>query len=634
MKKFTLLFIVTLICTVAFGQYVQKEAQLRKDVPAITKQVHSNSNYAELTKEAIWSNDFSVPTDWVMDHTAAAEDKDWVICTVETAPTDWIPVYKMYDDFVSPTVDNGFAMFNSDFGSSSGAPLQDSWIQIANPINLSAVDAPRFVFSTYYKRYEDLVYFEYSTDGVLWNPIEILTNVVETGITTPDLVYLLNVPELGNEPIAYFRFRITGDWDYGWFIDDISIVEAPDYDLNLIATATNFFSYVNYHDADSTDFYHISSHFGMIPDEEITTPESYIIFNAIVINNGLLAATPTVDITITDPNTEEAYTFSYVHDAELASMEIDTFDIAWGDGESFLLTPEDVLLGQYDISFEAYIEGQVDGAPENNSFENYFAVTDYEYARDGGNLDGACGPDQWTSSTGTGDRFGVDYTFFESTTIDSVRAYITSTSDAGTALVCYAMKYDAESDDWVDFANSAVIDIAEEDLGAWKTFTFTDPAAVTLGDEDVSMEIKIALEFYYNDAGALWIGEDNTMDSSPWGTSWLFVGDVDGWTVITNYYNSAPMIRAYITPTLGGVAQNFAANNINMYPNPSTGVVTISNVEGATIEIINLMGQVVATINNAKDINNIDLSSEANGTYIVRIVNGTEISTSKLNLLR
>lgn len=65
-----------------------------------------------------------------------------------------------------------------------------------------------------------------------------------------------------------------------------------------------------------------------------------------------------------------------------------------------------------------------------------------------------------------------------------------------------------------------------------------------------------------------------------------------------------------------------------------SGIVTISNVEGATIEVINLMGQVVASIENANEINNIDLSKNAEGTYIVRIINGNEISTSKLNLVK
>jgi hypothetical protein len=215
-----------------------------------------------------------------------------------------------------------------------------------------------------------------------------------------------------------------------------------------------------------------------------------------------------------------------------------------------------------------------------------------------------------------------------------VQTYITSTSTAGTSLICRLLLYDADTETWVELTSSPLKNIEEEDLGTWVSFTFTDQANIILGEEETSKDVKVALEFYYNGTdNDLWIGEDNSMTCSGWGTTWI-IGDYTEWTAITNYVNSSPMIRAFIIPTLDNVASNFAQNDINMYPNPSTGIVTISNVEGATIEVINLMGQVVASIENANEINNIDLSKNAEGTYIVRIINGNEISTSKLNLVK
>lgn len=634
MKKFTLLLIVTMACTVVFGQTIQREAKMSRDVPTFTK--HSQDiNYDDLTKEAVWSNDFSEPTDWVIDHTdeATVEDKEWVICTVETAPSGWIPPYGMGDDFVSETVDNGFALFNSDYGSNDTDGLtQDTWIQIANPVDLSTVNAPRFVFTTYYKRWEDVTYFEYSIDGgTTWTQIELFADIETTGNpTAPDYSYVLNVPEIGNESSVLFRFRQTGDWDYGWYIDDINIIDAPDYDVTLIATATNFFSAIDYHEAGYEQYYHYSSHYGIIPEEIMTTESSFVFFNVEVLNNGMEAATPVVDITITDPETNEVYTFNYVHDTEFASGQKDTLDIAWGDSEPFVMGAEDFVIGEYDIDFEVSIDGQTDAAPGDNTYSTYFSVSDYEYARDGGNLDGVCGPGIWLDGGNDGDMFAVNYSFFESSTLDSVQAYITSNSDAGTALICHVFEWDTDTEAWVELSASSLVTIEEDDLGTWKTFTFTDVAMYTVTDGEIG-DLKIALEFYYNGENDLWIGEDNTIPSSVWGTNWQFAGE-DGWTTITNYYKSVPMIRAYIVPTLASTPQNFAQTDINMYPNPSTGVVTISNVDGATIEVLNLMGQVVATVENASEINNIDLSNEANGTYIVRIIDGNEIATSKLNL--
>jgi hypothetical protein len=79
---------------------------------------------------------------------------------------------------------------------------------------------------------------------------------------------------------------------------------------------------------------------------------------------------------------------------------------------------------------------------------------------------------------------------------------------------------------------------------------------------------------------------------------------------------------------------NNVASNVSVYPNPTTGIVSVTNVENATIEVINLMGQVVATVDSNTEINSIDLSNEANGTYFVRVVKGNEVSTSKINLVK
>ena len=635
MKKFTLLFAISIICTVAFGQYVQKQVEMRKDVPTFA--IRSSADYAELTKDAVWSNDFSVEADWTIASDAAGDGAEWVITTDATATAGWLPVYGMPDAFVSATADNGYALFQSDAqGDGSDAYTQDAWIETAAPIDLTSVATPRFVFSTYYKKWEDLIYFEHSINGgVDWTQIEIFTDVTQGGATTPDFTYLLNVPAIGGAANVLIRFRFVGDWDYGIFIDDISIVDAPDYDLKLMSAATNFFTAIDYHEAGQEQYYHYSSHYGMIPDEIIKSEgNAPLFFNAVVLNNGMLAATPSVDIVITDPETTEVYAFTYVHDVELAAAETDTLDIAWMIGEEFNMTADNFMLGEYDITYEVYVDGQVDGAPDNNSYATKFETTDFVYARDGGNLDGVCGPGIWLDGGNDGDMFGVDYTFFEETTIDSVQAYVTSTSNSGTALIAHIMQWDAGSEAWVAIAQSALVNIGDEDLGTWVNITFTDPAYIAFGGEETSKDIKVVLEFYYNGVdNKLWIGEDNTIPSSVWGTSWKFASD-DGWTVITNYYNAAPMIRAFIVPTLLAVPTSFINGNVDMYPNPSTGIVTISNVEGATIEIINLMGQVVETIENAQEINRIDLSNNANGTYIIRVVNGNEISTSKFNLAK
>ena len=88
-----------------------------------------------------------------------------------------------------------------------------------------------------------------------------------------------------------------------------------------------------------------------------------------------------------------------------------------------------------------------------------------------------------------------------------------------------------------------------------------------------------------------------------------------------------------VNPGLVNAEQN-VAEGIEMYPNPSNGIVNFTNVENATIEVYNMMGQVVASVNNSNANASIDLSNVANGNYVVRIVKDGAIATSKLNIVK
>ena len=71
-----------------------------------------------------------------------------------------------------------------------------------------------------------------------------------------------------------------------------------------------------------------------------------------------------------------------------------------------------------------------------------------------------------------------------------------------------------------------------------------------------------------------------------------------------------------------------------IYPNPASNVITVSNAEGASVEVFNLLGQVM-TIKRSIDINEvIDLTTLSNGTYLVKITKGSQTATQKLVVLK
>ena len=85
-----------------------------------------------------------------------------------------------------------------------------------------------------------------------------------------------------------------------------------------------------------------------------------------------------------------------------------------------------------------------------------------------------------------------------------------------------------------------------------------------------------------------------------------------------------------------GTEVNSIENNssINIFPNPSTGIVNVKGAENSTIEILNSLGVVVKTINNASNMEAVNLSDLENGTYIVRVITDNNTIIKKVSLVK
>ena len=77
-------------------------------------------------------------------------------------------------------------------------------------------------------------------------------------------------------------------------------------------------------------------------------------------------------------------------------------------------------------------------------------------------------------------------------------------------------------------------------------------------------------------------------------------------------------------------AEENIADAIAVYPNPTSDMVTIANAEGKDIVVINSLGQIVASIENAAANQTIDVSNFANGTYFVKV----DAEVVKLNVVK
>ncbi|NCC87555.1 MAG: T9SS type A sorting domain-containing protein [Clostridia bacterium] len=61
------------------------------------------------------------------------------------------------------------------------------------------------------------------------------------------------------------------------------------------------------------------------------------------------------------------------------------------------------------------------------------------------------------------------------------------------------------------------------------------------------------------------------------------------------------------------------SSNISVYPNPTNNVITVANAENSNIVVLNMVGEVVASIENASANQTIDISNLASGAYFVRV---------------
>ena len=73
-------------------------------------------------------------------------------------------------------------------------------------------------------------------------------------------------------------------------------------------------------------------------------------------------------------------------------------------------------------------------------------------------------------------------------------------------------------------------------------------------------------------------------------------------------------------------------SDLNIYPNPTTGIVNIKGAEGDQIIIYNMTGEVVYNKFNTYNTTTIDISNLSSGNYTIKTINKKETSIQKLIL--
>lgn len=99
-----------------------------------------------------------------------------------------------------------------------------------------------------------------------------------------------------------------------------------------------------------------------------------------------------------------------------------------------------------------------------------------------------------------------------------------------------------------------------------------------------------------------------------------------------NPNNNTKCIQVGRAEDFVGIEEN--TNALNVTPNPASTTLTIENAAGAQIFVYNIAGQEVMSIEAAEANETLNVSNLNAGLYIVRVVNGNEVSTAKVSIIR
>lgn len=644
MKKFTLIMSMMVMATFTFAQVTGVYAPIKDKAnkKAVVK--------AKADLDAAWQITFEEdPAVWTIAHDDG--DSDWVVSDTcitgldyEVGEGESVPagtmvssmwIYMGHQDVGEYSESGGnYAWFDAITDVVNGVETShNAWVQFDN-IDLSAVANPKITFYQDYKALNaGTPFVDFSTDGgTTWIETQVNSEVAGNAFGV-DLYELIAPTGVGGQANVSMRFRYYTDATsvngYGWMVDDIKIIDNPDVDMMLKSAQMNFFEYLDYTDPTYADYFHTSSHYGMIPEEQFEAEGAAMLFNAIVENRGNLDATVDFNVKVYDTEMTEIYNETSTS-ISLARTDVDTVDVLT---ELTLTAP--AVKGQYTVIYSLIADG--DAAPEDNIDTTYFYVTDETFSRDldinDEGLTGSVSLAGWQSGHFDGEMIATNYLFLYETSIESMDVFINSNSTPGTSMVAHVLQYNSETTEWEDIAASALVVIDESMIGTWLNFTFPDPIDVIL--EEGSFNVKAAVEFFYNgDDNDLYIGYDRSVETSIWGASWYFQsGDNAGsWFSMSNWAEGGLGIRLNTPPS--SAISSINVDDVNVYPNPTTGLVTIQNVEGADVAVYNMLGMCVYSEAEVEGNVSVDMSNMAEGTYIVRISGVNAVKTQKINLVK
>jgi len=621
MKKIYSILFCVLIGTQAFSQNTKSLKNIyTKNDYSLTKVKPTRHNNPSKSV-ALWSNDMSNASDWIITNTSVPSTIEWYHQDGSDLSTP-----AGAGNFASTTASNGFFMVNSDAvpGNTDGdnTPIVTD-LTIASPIDLSGETYVTLEFQHNFRWWKDTRGVRVSGDGGNnWTEYELTNNTGyedgdyydgEQSSDNPHITTIDISAVAGNSSnvLVQFYYNDNDIWAWYWVVDDVVIRRLVPYDLK------NEFAYAY---GASTNF----AEYGRTPLSQL---DQEWVIGASVSNKGSQTLNNiTLNADFGSFSSTSTYTGSLEKDSILNSLEtIETLSLD---------------VGLYQGTFTVFSDNDTQDGTEfsNNVLQRNFEITENVYSLDGlGNHpDGLEETESWLHSATNwtdggpvhqGITPGTLFPILNQDTINSVTAILTNNTAMETAVSLYIVDTsEAFKSTWPNNSiYSTFYELTEEDV-ANKSITIpVDNGSGYLAINPGQYYVFIQLLGY--DGLPIGIVDDITVaqpniSSITWfPEDELPFGAGNAWAIRLNLGPDMPMPN--------GIKEN--SDNISIYPNPSDGIVnvTFEKNENRTITVRDISGKVIKVKNiNANTV--INFNDYGKGVYTIEIVSNQKTIIKKL----
>ena len=617
MKKF---YLLTLSALTAIAVNAQKNGPSVKKQTVFAVEQQPNQKPTTSEKATIWESDFSDAADWAIAHDAADCSLDFSIGSVSCAGD--YPIV----DIASTTASNGWAMVDSDNygGATGGNEVEDSWLTMAVPVDLSAYPNVIIEFETFYRAYSYekpfiVVGVGDGAGNVTWptelnpdyddstnpNVYAALPANVDNPTADPSKVPMDISAAAGRQSKVYIRFNWTGTWGYAWFIDDFKILEQPENDVVL---NTEVFVGVNNEGIE----------YGRTPITQLDDSYEVAAYGE---NFGSTTQTNVaVDVDF------GSISYNYAVGDVLSTDEIVVSNIE---------TPA-LAVGLYEGTYTVSSTEEVVGGDNygNNSLERNFEVTTDVYSQDGIDVQpasilslGSLGSNSFTSELSNTVLAAMYHMRETENQVNGIQIALANNSAEGAELTISIIDTAVFLADGIgavtgingNYAESGIYALTADDIANGYANIFFD-APVTLAPS----AYFFAANCYYIEDQAVRVLDDQTV-TQPWYASMIHLV-TDG-----SSYSNGNALAIRVLSGSAGIEET--ENNIfNVYPNPAIDVINVTFTENfnGSVSILNVTGKEVmtSTVNGAQlSVSTDGLSS---GVYYVKVNDGMTSQIAKV----